>query len=184
MEAIDKNEYISKIEVVRILQKAYAEGRIKAKDGCVSLLDDINALPAADVQPVRHGRWLPSDSYITTAYGTIHCQICSECGADIMEDDNYDYDLCPVCGARMDGGAENEYLNKDELLKAIDQLPYMVEGEIETTLSGDIKLDNAVNYLYEQYDKALKMDYIKNPLAWALYQTWKHVDKGNGERSE
>ena len=43
---------ISKIEVVRILEKAYAEGRIKAKDGLdglVSVLDDINA---ADVQPI------------------------------------------------------------------------------------------------------------------------------------
>ncbi len=77
----------------------------------------------------------------------------------------------------------NEYLNKDELLKAIDQLPFMVEGEIETTLSGDLKLDNAIKYLQKQYDKALKIDYIKNPLAWALYQTWKYVDKGNGKRS-
>ena len=76
-----------------------------------------------------------------------------------------------------------EYLNKDDLLKAIDQLPFMVEGEIETTLSGDIKLDNAIKYLHEQYDKALKIEYIKNPLAWALFQTWKYVDKGNGERS-
>ena len=49
MEVIDKKEYISKIEVVRILQKAYAEGRIKAKDGLSSVLDDIQK---ADVQPV------------------------------------------------------------------------------------------------------------------------------------
>ena len=53
MKVIDKNEYISKIEVVRILQKAYAEGRIKAKDGLVSVLDDINA---AAVQPID--RWI------------------------------------------------------------------------------------------------------------------------------
>lgn len=52
MEVI-KNEFISKLEAVRILQKAYADGRIQAKDGCVSLLDDINALPAKDVQPVK-----------------------------------------------------------------------------------------------------------------------------------
>ena len=59
-------------------------------------------VPTADVQPVKHGRWLPSDSCITAAYGTIHCQICSECGADLMEDNDYDYDFCPVCGTRMD----------------------------------------------------------------------------------
>lgn len=48
MEVI-KDECISKLAVVQILQKAYAEGRVKANDGLVSVLDDINA---ADVQPV------------------------------------------------------------------------------------------------------------------------------------
>lgn len=45
-----------------------------------------------------------------------------------------------------------------------------------------IDIESAIEYLHEQYDKALKMDYIKNPLAWALYQTWRYVDKGNGAR--
>lgn len=52
---------------------------------------------------VKRGKWLPSDSYITTAYGSIHCQICSVCGADLMEDNDYDYNFCPVCGADMRG---------------------------------------------------------------------------------
>lgn len=45
-----------------------------------------------------------------------------------------------------------------------------------------IDIESAIKYLHEQYDKALKMDYIKNPLAWALYQTWRYVDKGKGVR--
>lgn len=52
---------------------------------------------AADVQPIRHGRWLPSDACIT-----IDCQVCSECRSNIIKDRFY-YDYCPVCGARMDG---------------------------------------------------------------------------------
>lgn len=52
MEVI-KDECISKLEVVHILQKAYAEGRIKAKDGLYSVLDDIQN---ADAQPVD--RWI------------------------------------------------------------------------------------------------------------------------------
>lgn len=76
-----------------------------------------------------------------------------------------------------------DYLSKDEVLKAIDQLPLIAESKVETTLSGDKKLDNAIKYLHKQYDKALKMDYIKNSLAWALYQTWRYVDKGNGTRT-
>ena len=89
MEVIDKKEYISKIEVVRILQKAYAEGRIYAKDGLVSVLDDINA---ADVQPVKHGKWIGVD------YDTYF--ECSECKH--MTDWQL-YKYCPYCGARMDG---------------------------------------------------------------------------------
>lgn len=95
MEVINvmhNNEYISKLDLVRILQKAYAEGRIKAKDGCMSVLDDINALPAADVQPVKHGRWIGVD------YDTYF--ECSEC-KNMTDWQNYKY--CPYCGTRMDG---------------------------------------------------------------------------------
>lgn len=71
----------------------------------------LNTCPTIEAQPVKHGRWLPSDSYITTAYGEIHRMICSECGAKIMEDDYYDYESCPVCGARMDGDKDNNVRN-------------------------------------------------------------------------
>lgn len=47
----------------------------------------IEAVPAADVAPVRHGRWLED--------GT-----CSKCRCDIpVMEDKY----CPNCGAKMDG---------------------------------------------------------------------------------
>lgn len=51
---------------------------------------------AADVAPVRHGRWIPSD-YIGDC-----CYTCSECGfeRDVYLLDVGDY--CPACGARMD----------------------------------------------------------------------------------
>lgn len=81
------DEYISKLDVVRILQKAYAEGRIKAKDGLAAVLDDINA---ADVQPIQHGKWIGVD------YDTYF--ECSECKH--MTDWQL-YKYCPYCGARM-----------------------------------------------------------------------------------
>ena len=46
-----------------------------------------------------------------------------------------------------------------------------------------IGVNEAIKCFNELYDKALKMDFIKNPLAWALYHTWKYVDKGNGQRN-
>lgn len=59
----------------------------------------IKALPAADVVPVVHGKWMPFHS---EAAGDI--QYCSAC--EIGFDAKTDY--CPHCGAKMDGGADND----------------------------------------------------------------------------
>lgn len=59
------------------------------------------AFPAADVAPVRHGRWIPADQTGDCRY------TCSECG---FERDAYLLDVgnyCPDCGARMSGKEDN-----------------------------------------------------------------------------
>lgn len=56
----------------------------------------VDRLPAADVAPVRHGRWIEAGSY----------QICSECGEEHAWDE-YRATYCEDCGARMDGGDED-----------------------------------------------------------------------------
>ena len=53
----------------------------------------VSRFPAADVAPVRHGRWLPFHS---TAAGDI--QYCSACEIGCTWKPNY----CPNCGAKMD----------------------------------------------------------------------------------
>ena len=54
IRSIFSNECISKLEIVRILQKAYAEGRIQARDGLVSVLDDINAAKGVIVKEAEN----------------------------------------------------------------------------------------------------------------------------------
>jgi hypothetical protein len=39
------------------------------------------------------------------------------------------------------------------------------------------ELDKAIKFLREQYERAKRIEFIHNPLAWALYQTWRHVDE-------
>lgn len=65
-----------------------------------ALMEEMNAIPAADVAPVRHGRW--------------ECgKPCPVCGGDRFE--GLDADIwadwkppyCPNCGAKMDGGNDN-----------------------------------------------------------------------------
>ena len=37
-------------------------------------------------------------------------------------------------------------------------------------------IDQAIAHLCLEYGKALSADWVRRPLAWALYQTWKYVD--------
>lgn len=53
--------------------------------------------PVADVQEVRHGRWKERMSCLTSVK-------CSECG----NSHEYETTYCPSCGAKMDGGENND----------------------------------------------------------------------------
>ena len=55
--------------------------------------DKIKAIPAADVAPVRHGRWLCVDT------DTEHFFLCNRCKKKEFLQSNY----CRSCGAKMDG---------------------------------------------------------------------------------
>jgi hypothetical protein len=42
-------------------------------------------------------------------------------------------------------------------------------------------LKKAIELLEAEYERAKKLEYVHNPLAWALYQVWKKVDEMKGE---
>ena len=64
-------------------------------------LERVKSVPAADVEPVRHGRWEartiprsdPDGDWIALEY---HCSLCNRLE---YRKENY----CPNCGAKMDG---------------------------------------------------------------------------------
>ena len=58
----------------------------------ISLIACVNSMPAADVAPVRHGRWIMHDD----EFG-LTCE-CSACHIETMGDGDY----CPNCGAKME----------------------------------------------------------------------------------
>lgn len=71
-----------------------------------SLETEIANIPAADVAPVVHGRWI-RPRWKNSNY----CYDCSECGGEAMHRDyqwakDGVYPICPNCGARMDGDAK------------------------------------------------------------------------------
>ena len=57
---------------------------------------DVIDEPAADVVPVRHGRWE------RTADGAALCTACKR----KMNPSQYGYAFCSLCGAKMDGGED------------------------------------------------------------------------------
>ena len=38
-------------------------------------------------------------------------------------------------------------------------------------------LDKAKKLLEKEYEKAKKLEFVKNPMAYALYQVWKKADR-------
>ena len=60
-------------------------------DGVQFILEKLDAIPEADVEPVRHGYWIRKGPYQ-------YC--CSECEGAFTWFGNSKY--CPECGAKMD----------------------------------------------------------------------------------
>lgn len=91
------NEYVEREAVLELLYDADAITMRGAKL--------LNQFPAADVVPVRHGRW------INVCGDRESPRQCSECLQDFDYIDGICYlvsgqrlpNYCPICGAKMDG---------------------------------------------------------------------------------
>lgn len=55
------------------------------------VISDLKGMKAADVEPVRHGRWVKDGEVV----------VCSECGEEHAWDE-YRATYCEDCGAKMD----------------------------------------------------------------------------------
>ena len=94
------DEYITKEAVIQAFEWGDVDVFEDCGDGYISgfsrdaIKNTINSIPAADVTPVVHGRWIMHDD----EFG-LTCE-CSVCHIETMGDGNY----CPNCGCRMDGG--------------------------------------------------------------------------------
>lgn len=109
------NEYLKKENVIHLLEHNdkvihYIQRTANAiVDRTVqALCEVVNEMPAADVQPVRHGRWDSSQRTIET--GTVYCSNCAMeyyiSDLQTVGDCNGIVHYCPNCGARMDGGSD------------------------------------------------------------------------------
>ena len=90
-------DYIERAPIMGALTSSEAQAAIRAMTGeevYAYFLRLINSAQAADVAPVRHGRWEQGDMY---DYG----DVCSLCDWD-SERAPCTLPYCPDCGARME----------------------------------------------------------------------------------
>ena len=99
------SEYISRVAVLEHLNKCKEDPLFDPDMAriCFAISIFIENMAAADVQPVKHGRWfhLTDESIV----------YCSECNSEAYWDTDYGqqlFDYCPYCGAKMtkDGDAK------------------------------------------------------------------------------
>lgn len=94
------DDYIKRSDARAYVRHAHGKG--------LNLMECIDAIPAADVEPVTHGRWIER---MLDNFRKYECA-CSECGARYIG--NYDqycepaeFSYCPNCGAKMDKEEED-----------------------------------------------------------------------------
>lgn len=90
-------EYIEREAVLK-----EAESRIIWVATTMEVYELIRDAPAADVAPVRHGRWIKESD------GGTRCSVCNKRVRDVTGGGDEPVDLsympyCPKCGAKMDG---------------------------------------------------------------------------------
>ena len=111
------------------LKKIIPETKVNGLGSCAycTLLDSeqieeiIDSAPTRDAEPVRKGRWMieaydrKTCSFALMPYnGLVSIQgilQCSECGRSALQngaEEDVPSSYCPNCGAKMDGGVEND----------------------------------------------------------------------------
>lgn len=89
-------EYIDQADAIEAVNHAWAKG--------LEPTQFLENVPAADVAPVRHGKWTPvkynAHCSCGKSYGIYHflCSVCNH----ISYSQPYGLNYCPNCGAKMD----------------------------------------------------------------------------------
>ena len=102
-------EYISREAVLKFIENGLNNTDKNKAFGhdAVEIMAEVQYMPAADVDPVRHGLWI---SLTECANAGVYCSVCNKkvykedyawSNKRIKMRSNY----CPNCGARMDGEA-------------------------------------------------------------------------------
>ena len=88
-------DYISREKTIREVVKTSTKF-CRDPELVANIINSITAIPVADVQEVRSGRWERNDDGIMIWWE------CSECHHDAWYDRENLFNFCPNCGAKME----------------------------------------------------------------------------------
>lgn len=97
--------YISRESAVKVLTSIGMQVSDSRRRAVAKCINEIELLHAADVAPVVHGRWEMRPTGMATDTGPEYKAYCTVCNESNKQ---YQPPYCPNCGARIDGGADNE----------------------------------------------------------------------------
>ena len=101
-EYIDREAAIAKCREIAACEWNHRASPVSWADAYEQFAEDIEEIPAADVAPVVHGRWIEKSAPARKIYFE-----CSHCGAQENKHTAIKGYYCWRCGAKMDGGGED-----------------------------------------------------------------------------
>jgi hypothetical protein len=122
------DDYIERAAAVTACDKQYREC-LRKSDFCGdtvawNICADIKAIPAADVAPVVHWRWISWEKAgnFVPSPDRHECSVCHDAAQVLVNGFELLSDYCPNCGAKMDieAGGDN---NLDEVSGVVDACP-------------------------------------------------------------
>lgn len=95
------DEYIKREAAIERLKKnLYASNPGSFSYLCFQdAINSVQEIPAADVEPVRHGRWVVDGVYVV-------CSVCNRLTLSPIVKQLPIFKFCPNCGAKMDEEAQ------------------------------------------------------------------------------
>ena len=88
-----ETDYISREAAIALLKK-WADGYSYIETPTEDAINEFNAIPAADVRPVKRGEWEQQEN---------ETWVCSKCKSWIPDEQHFYARFCLHCGAKMKG---------------------------------------------------------------------------------
>lgn len=98
------SDYIERSVIERLLTIAAAGDGDKKRRTWAKAICVLHDAPAADVAPVAHGHFVHDGPRVAGGVDWWHC---SNCGRLVSGVEAH-FDYCPWCGAKMNGGDDDE----------------------------------------------------------------------------